>query len=758
MKHGIGTVKWFGGYNNKTGKDNDYGFVEDVSGQDFFLHKSEWQEEAAPSEGLLVTYSILESKGRWSASSASPVEYSTFTELATIADEYWGILNRVERKLVSQGLTRSLRAMGMQEASDYLEQLDDQQLKKVINILIGSGSSWDVVCKIEEQTGLNILDVCDWSCFSRKLVLHKSADIVARINCESDERAKELIGSVKSKATLDMLAYWVLTGSMNLPLESASTQSRFDNFLHGLGDSTLHYPDYLTGLFAKEVNLAKACIAKLLKIIGINRILKPFGNEFSEIMPLVKGVMKEEGQVFLLEVDWELFDSDYIAQNAEEFAQAVRAEGGELSENVEAISSRAPNDLLMFLGLAGYTSIADRNRVALTQYIQGVYLKKYEFPEYLKSYVDEEIKPKGGLMSAPVIGDIFVYSQFLAYLFQKDIKFISLFEQSSYLQTRLDAFVLKELFALLMSDNAYDDVYRIFLGKLWQAISACHLDLSNQIDQILSLFPSCGTLSIQSTFLDGGLRRENFSLSCEAVYWRKQDAYLCRGRSCLNPKINGGQATEYFGYSIYDWFAHYDISYMEAGKPSARDFPIKLAGFFNRLREIWSVLHCRDCQSLMLPELKYARVEHTVFEQGQFVKKDMAPAYRLTVFKCPNISCIDHGVGHYINHCMGFDCYSLIDDRDCQARCDTGRYICKGCGSCCSDHAKTNPVGLCPQCGDGLVLYETDEREPYSNRVKRVVRCQAGCGFEIGSDKLSKKFYQESCGPVFSLDSGRDLP
>lgn len=136
MKHGIGTVKWFGGYNNKTGKDNDYGFVEDVSGQYFFLHKSEWQGEAAPSEGLLVTYSILESKGRWSASSASPAEYSTFTELATIADEYWGILNRVERKLVSQGLTRSLRAMGVQEASDYLEQLDDQQLKKVINILI----------------------------------------------------------------------------------------------------------------------------------------------------------------------------------------------------------------------------------------------------------------------------------------------------------------------------------------------------------------------------------------------------------------------------------------------------------------------------------------------------------------------------------------------------------------------------------------------------------------------------------------------
>src|SRR5690606_1794461 len=104
-----------------------------------------------------------------------------------------------------------------------------------------------------------------------------------------------------------------------------------------------------------------------------------------------------------------------------------------------------------------------------------------------------------------------------------------------------------------------------------------------------------------------------------------------------------------------------------------------------RLREIYDVIHCRACGSLMLPDLKYARVEHDVIENGKLIKKDLAPAYRLTVFKCREAGCVECGVGHYVNHCMGFGCYSIIDDRECGIRCDAGRYICKGCGSCC-DH------------------------------------------------------------------------
>ncbi len=236
-------------------------------------------------------------------------------------------------------------------------------------------------------------------------------------------------------------------------------------------------------------------------------------------------------------------------------------------------------------------------------------------------------------------------------------------------------------------------------------------------------------------------------LSCEAVYWKKQDKHLCRGRECSLPKVIARGVGNYLTFTIYDWFRLYGINYIDDREPSRRDFPIKLAGYLNRLREIFEVIHCRSCQSLMLPDLRYARVEYLTIDKGQYVKRDMAPAYRLTVFKCPNEECIEFQSGHYINHCLGFDCYELIDDRDSGTKCDTGLYICRGCASCCGDHSKNNPVGLCPDCANPLQLFEIQNSQQYKN--ERYVKCgHQHCGFNIPTEKLNKRFYLDSCGPV----------
>tara|TARA_R110002072_G_scaffold33030_10_gene100279 strand:+ start:52 stop:990 length:939 start_codon:yes stop_codon:yes gene_type:complete len=295
----------------------------------------------------------------------------------------------------------------------------------------------------------------------------------------------------------------------------------------------------------------------------------------------------------------------------------------------------------------------------------------------------------------------------------------------------------------VFAGNTLEQIYKLFLGQLWSAISSGELDISRDKQLILDLFPACNAMPR--------------GLSCEAVYWKKQDKYLCRGSQCNTPMVKPNSAKIYLDFTIYDWFDHYGINYKDDGHPSNRDFPIKLAGYLNRLREIYDVIHCRSCESLMLPDLKYARVEYTAIENGQFVKKDMAPAYRLTVFKCPNGQCAEHDIGHYINHCLGFDCYTLIDDRDCKTKCDAGLYICKGCGSCCAEHGKNYPVGLCPDCGSPLKLYETKQYDTYSRKHKRFVECsQSGCGFQIFPENLSKRFYLDSCGPVMSTN--RDAP
>ena len=184
-----------------------------------------------------------------------------------------------------------------------------------------------------------------------------------------------------------------------------------------------------------------------------------------------------------------------------------------------------------------------------------------------------------------------------------------------------------------------------------------------------------------------------------------------------------------------------------------RDFPIKLAGYLNRLREIMPRLRCRSCSELMVPDFKYSRVKCSVYENGQWIQKDMSAAYRNTVFYCYNESCHEHNVKYYINHCLGYLCYDLIDSRDLKMKCDAGLLICQGCGSCCGEHAKSNPVGFCPECGANLRLFESPNQVSRFGRRLRFVQCSnQSCGFEISEPRLPKKFYLDSCQPVHLVE------
>lgn len=242
------------------------------------------------------------------------------------------------------------------------------------------------------------------------------------------------------------------------------------------------------------------------------------------------------------------------------------------------------------------------------------------------------------------------------------------------------------------------------------------------------MFPRCNTV--------------NPLLSCEAVYWEKRNLFLCRGKKCDNPKVLPDLNKHYFDFTIYDWFGYYNINFLDEKKPSSRDFPIKLAGYFNRLKEIFPILHCRSCESLMLPDLAYARVEQSVIRNGILVKENLAPAYRITTFKCKNSVCSEYYKGIYISHCMGFGCYGLIDSRISRLKCNDGLYICRNCASCCGTHGKTNPVGLCPDCTFPLTLY----MERSSNM--RLVKCNnKSCNFTIPEEQLTKKF--NSIKPIY---------
>lgn len=482
---------------------------------------------------------------------------------------------------------------------------------------------------------------------------------------------------------------------------------------------------------------------ELIDMVGLKKLLTMlrWKREWQQNIEFleVKGLIKP-----LWDIEWSSLPTPYIIQHAEQMANHLQAlEHTEAVRLVQDAAGNLPPDLRVLCLLAGYIEDVDEDDgfsdsalASLNSYVKNIYSQSEKLPEYLKQYIKNMALSSGGIMRHPLVGPIFSHYQFKKYLYEKDLKFIDLYDTTEYLQSRFDSFVLKELFCLILADNPLDTVYSLFLGRLWEAISSGMIDPAQQASEILDLFPACGTI--------------NVSLSCEAVYWERQKMFLCRGRVCTHPKVVAlTEPKNYCDFTIYDWFSHYGINYLADKKPTSRDFPIKLAGYLNRLREIFKTLHCRQCSSLMLPDLQYARVEYSEIENGKLVRKDMAPAYRLTVFRCPNAACLEYQAGHYINHCMGYDCYHIIDSRDCKTKCSSGRYICKGCGSCCSDHAKSNPVGLCPDCGAPLKLFESHEHDTYKRKNKRYAKCgNQQCNFSIGSDKLSKRFYLDSCGPV----------
>ena len=723
MSTSIGIVKWFGGFNRQKEKENEFGFIEDIDGFDVYIHKNEWVEDKPLSEGMLITYGLEHNKAKesWKAKNASFLQ----TKGLSLDKAIEWLSSNESNKIYYEKIHASLNSIEDDSFFDY-------SVEEIVVCINNKGRDvfFEILSTITPIYRVNFQKMVDekiidplvdmnWRDFPDKNFIQNNEDEIVQQLLEMDKQAaKEMV----------VTNFREVTGSL--------FQQLYDlNVLDPIVD--MKWRDIPDKDFIRnnEEEIAQQLLA-MDKQVAKELIFSNYSEvSFSFFQRLV------DLKILNLVVDFLWSDLPYenfVINNQKEIAEQLLALP--LKESRKIVDSNfklLTSPLLILASFSGMITDFTQKEYAVdnaAKFIESVYLNKNSFPEYFQSYIKEHVTPNGGVFNAPVFGEIFRFYQFKKYLYEKNIKFVTLFDNSPYLQSRFDLFVLKGIFSLVMAGNSLDQVYNVFLGELWVAINSGQLNPSTQVAEILGLFPSCG--SIEGDF------------SCEAIYWEKQGKYLCRGRPCNDPKVLGHGGNNYLTFSIYDWFRHYGIRYLAEGQPSNRDFPIKLAGYLNRVREIYEVLHCHYCRSLMLPDMRYARTEHMVVENGVMVKKDMAPAYRLTVFKCPNTQCIEHGQGHYINHCLESTCYSLIDDRVSSQQCDAGRYICRGCSSCCSDHAKSNPNGLCPDCGSALLLFQTDESRGMYGGNKRFSQCSNQyCDFNMPPDKLNKRFYFDSCRP-----------
>ncbi|QGT78153.1 hypothetical protein GM160_04160 [Guyparkeria halophila] len=595
-----GTVKWFGGINNKTGRENRFGFITDISGEDVYLNIKEWKGSGRPAEGQILSYEYVQASGD-KAKAAEAMLYSP-------------------QEPASQEEFCSLMALFA-----------------------------DLRIDVTKKYGL-------------------------------ENRLVEQARTYFSIASIDEIFSWLL------------------DFGSGATVSSVIY-----------------C-----------------WDGWDE---LVDQIYEKHGASLFAEIPIERLGKKFIEAHEEQAADSlINLEKSSLLRSVSSSGGKFPDSLILYLVACGALvneSELGSYRSRLERYVASmVWKNKIDYPSYVSRFIDEKLKPEGGLRTISLVRPAIEKSLYKRYLHEKSIKAAVLFQRSRILRNIPEYMVLNALFEPLLAGNDLDVVYAVFFDKLWSLIVAGRLVPGNGLE---TLFPSCAAMP------DG--------LSCEAVYWENQDIYLCRGSRCSRPAVLPNLSREVRDYSIYDWFAHFGINYFSDSHPSRKDFPIKIAGYFNRLVEIYPRIHCRSCDQLMAPDFKYSRVQRAYYEDGARKLENLAAAYRCTVFKCKTEGCTEFGKGHYINHCIGHQCSNVIDSRDCVAKCDSGRFICNDCCSCCSECAKSNPDGLCPKCASPIMIYENVG--PTAKRFKNLfIQCRSSnCDFYIPSERLSRKFYLKSCSP-----------
>lgn len=346
----------------------------------------------------------------------------------------------------------------------------------------------------------------------------------------------------------------------------------------------------------------------------------------------------------------------------------------------------------LFLVFRGYIKPQNklrRHEAQLTNFIKGTILgtkQDFEIAQYVRDAYASCFKTFSEYCQHPVIEPIAAPLLIKRKIFNKDMSFMKDIKNNSALASNFEFWFLATLIPLLFKQNRPDIIEPVILTSLWQNL----LDASSDVneEELFALFPHCRAV---------GWSNENISLSCEAFHWRtpqNEDKFLCRSKVCWFPKVVPDLTKSFLDYSAFDWFAHYGYHYFEQSRPTKRDFPIKLAAYLNRIRELKSMLDCRCCGQLMIPNMKYARTEVSTVNQetGEETIVPMQASYRLTVFKCNNHDCQEFEKNYYFNHCLNYKCYTIIDSRDDLSKCSEGRYNCPECGSCCNTHAETPKV------------------------------------------------------------------
>ena len=730
----LATVKWFGGYNNRTGRPNDFGFAEAVEGYDIFIHKTVAKIEL--SEGQIVLLRVEKGERGFSATECvtNPVENHLDVLLSALPEENSERRKEIRRSILGNIASNlnpeQLKPLDSNAVIDLLNKIYDAevQYRRHENPWVSRGSLGGKIPKLVEILNSSISKSGPSSLEQnlQEYLLSLPLVIITKL-----QHFDELIKQVRFREVFETFYLEREITSLNEAVNLIRKEIRepkdfFDNpdiVIEMIDSVDLDEPNDIAKIFVKNLieylsscNHEELCV--FLEDVSSYRVPESFIE--SIITPERIEEALEKGK------DFTVFPSHIISANVDIIEPFVRS--NIKSESIEPLFAYLPADSVIDI----YFSHEMMNKSILKR--SDVREKIIEFVNDLEGeQVPDAIKPfliSPNETDSRRITEYFKSSTVPKYfkkllgrkiamelLYKKEASAQWIYERGFAGPKNIKTFILFNLLPLLIK-NPPDTAFAVFKHRIWEYLEETKIDLD---DSLMELFPSCHTI--------------DWDKSCEAVFWEKHDMFLCRGKPCHDPQVIPDTDKHYQEYSIYDWLKHYGIDYLVPGKPNNADFAHKLAGYFNRLKEIADILFCRECSKVLVPNFKYARTEYYEFDfkEKKYVKKSMAAAYRVTVFRCEKSSCSEYEEDIYINHCIGWNCGNVIDSRDLPIQCSRGFYVCDSCCACCEPHLQEYPPGICPKCGSPVIVWEKEgDRFVYCSNKE--------CEFKITTKNLPKRF------------------
>jgi cold shock CspA family protein len=196
-KVSIGIVKWFGGYNNSTGKENNYGFIESLLGEDLYIHKNNLNDCNSLLEKELVSFRIKKKSTKLEAidvkkitineiSSSNNITKEEFIKLLELFPNEKETFKSFDLFLDDEDIQKKLYGSTLRyKYRDFLNLFNQLQEYKTVNIEFDSNEVYNQLVQEDWELAKKWANKKDDNFELARMISARSAEKVAKRYYES---------------------------------------------------------------------------------------------------------------------------------------------------------------------------------------------------------------------------------------------------------------------------------------------------------------------------------------------------------------------------------------------------------------------------------------------------------------------------------------------------------------------------------------------------------------------------------------------